>query len=917
MKTTLKSVTVLLLMLSLLSAVNADNYQNIVSGHVYSTPPMLPAFIPLANANVYLIGSGITLHAISDEEGSYEFLDIAPGKYLISAEAEHHVPAYDIDTLVVEEGTQITDLNIYLTPYDDLGVATLSGFIGEKDSDTPVYPAYIALFPATEVLSNVAIPIDYMGISVVNNPDGTYKIENLPAGIYHVMCSARGYVSQYVTNVELHSGEVTLDFYLEPLEPGTTNLLAGTVLNEKNNNPVPNAIVTLTNLDGPEILYRTKTNREGYYQFRHIYPGNYEIQVLARGFQVFSETLQIEEDTWLTDFDIYLKPIINDILVTLYGYVWEDCTDLKPVYPAQIILIGYTGSGESIVYHTENNPDGSYRIDNIIPATYMVICYAPGFQTKIIHDLPLFQPTHRLDFHLSPITYKWGYITGRVYFDKINTPVHGAKIRFISANAVYHHTVSDINGNYIVRLPVGKYYVLCSYHDPDGNYYYQEYYDDVHSIAEATPVPVEPNQITPDIDFGIPHPQYTFSVTISGRVTDNEGNALEKALITVWQINVPSFSSANHRYFTWTDEYGDYKITIDLNLNTWMGPLPMYGFIVSAEKEDFKTVFYNQKPAPYLADVLWAFHETVFTDINFKLDPISAPNSISGTLTSDTGDPLPQAFILGVNAASGEIVFTYSNDMGEYTLKALNPDYYYLLFTAPGYVPEFFNDVYEWEKATSVLAVGSVGGIDADLTPIYWDSYNGIVAGKVYDNSEKPLAGVLVIVKNDQGFVIGYAITDNSGGYEIKGISDGNYQVFATKVNYNTKSSMINFNLTESEMLLLDFTLDQSLTNLPHHGDEHANLPTQIQLLTNYPNPFNPVTHIQFAVPATQHVRLSIYNILGKRIKILVNDVLPAGWHKVQWDASDENGRQISSGIYFYALEVAEQRIVKKLIFNK
>jgi flagellar hook assembly protein FlgD len=87
--------------------------------------------------------------------------------------------------------------------------------------------------------------------------------------------------------------------------------------------------------------------------------------------------------------------------------------------------------------------------------------------------------------------------------------------------------------------------------------------------------------------------------------------------------------------------------------------------------------------------------------------------------------------------------------------------------------------------------------------------------------------------------------------------------------------------------------------------------------MPNYPNPFNPVTNIQFANPSAQEVRLVIYDVLGKKVKELVHDTLPAGWHTFQWNARDEHGRQVSSGVYFYALETGELKIVKKLIFSK
>ena len=118
-------------------------------------------------------------------------------------------------------------------------------------------------------------------------------------------------------------------------------------------------------------------------------------------------------------------------------------------------------------------------------------------------------------------------------------------------------------------------------------------------------------------------------------------------------------------------------------------------------------------------------------------------------------------------------------------------------------------------------------------------------------------------------------------------------------------------------MIVVNFELEQMVTNLPGPGIEEVLIPTKITLMPNYPNPFNPVTRIQFANPSTQKVRLIIYDILGKKVKELVHQVLLSGWYTFIWDATDNMGNQVSSGIYFYALETREEKIVNKLIFNK
>jgi hypothetical protein len=77
------------------------------------------------------------------------------------------------------------------------------------------------------------------------------------------------------------------------------------------------------------------------------------------------------------------------------------------------------------------------------------------------------------------------------------------------------------------------------------------------------------------------------------------------------------------------------------------------------------------------------------------------------------------------------------------------------------------------------------------------------------------------------------------------------------------------------------------------------------ELLPNYPNPFNPATRITYHLPTRSRVEVRIYNILSQEIRILVNDVLEAGDQSVLWDARDNSGNQVASGVYMYQMRAA------------
>ena len=79
-------------------------------------------------------------------------------------------------------------------------------------------------------------------------------------------------------------------------------------------------------------------------------------------------------------------------------------------------------------------------------------------------------------------------------------------------------------------------------------------------------------------------------------------------------------------------------------------------------------------------------------------------------------------------------------------------------------------------------------------------------------------------------------------------------------------------------------------------------LPTDFALGHNYPNPFNPSTIIPYQLPASGHVRLDVFNVLGQRLATLVDAERSAGAHTAQWDGTDAAGRAVGAGVYIYRL---------------
>ncbi len=89
-------------------------------------------------------------------------------------------------------------------------------------------------------------------------------------------------------------------------------------------------------------------------------------------------------------------------------------------------------------------------------------------------------------------------------------------------------------------------------------------------------------------------------------------------------------------------------------------------------------------------------------------------------------------------------------------------------------------------------------------------------------------------------------------------------------------------------------------------------IPTAYMLYQNYPNPFNPTTTIKFDLPEKIHVKLLIFDVLGRKVKTILDEEMSRGKHTVSLDMSD-----FPSGVYFYRLEAGKFRDIRKMLFIK
>ena len=98
---------------------------------------------------------------------------------------------------------------------------------------------------------------------------------------------------------------------------------------------------------------------------------------------------------------------------------------------------------------------------------------------------------------------------------------------------------------------------------------------------------------------------------------------------------------------------------------------------------------------------------------------------------------------------------------------------------------------------------------------------------------------------------------------------------------------------------------------------ELRSMPDRFELSQNYPNPFNPETVIPFSIPESVILRLSIFNVLGQEVAVLVDDQVEAGFHQIAWNGKDQFNQPVASGLYFVRMTSTAFSSVRKMMFLK
>lgn len=221
----------------------------------------------------------------------------------------------------------------------------------------------------------------------------------------------------------------------------------------------------------------------------------------------------------------------------------------------------------------------------------------------------------------------------------------------------------------------------------------------------------------------------------------------------------------------------------------------------------------------------------------------------------------------------------------------------------------------------TILATNNCG--ESDLSESACDSLYQI-KGNVRDTASNPIADFAIYVMTLSGHLSAVindtAYTDSQGNYRFK-LPTGDYKVYRESAQYTIDLPVDSVLDAEGKDFVIyvthgDTTVDTIFTDVKDLSEDR-DLPDHYPLSQNYPNPFNPSTRIEYSVGRPGQVEIRIYNLLGEKVRTLVNEKKQRGSYYVTWDGKNDDGYEVSSGIYFYQICIDEEILAKKMILLK
>ncbi|MCF6237639.1 MAG: carboxypeptidase regulatory-like domain-containing protein [Candidatus Marinimicrobia bacterium] len=814
------------------------------------------ADLPLPGIEVRANTDGPGFSATTDENGFYS-MGVMPGWYQVVVDwwtlPQPYMLPYGEDVEIAE--LEVVDLDLYVITANSMisGSVMLDG----------------AAYPDAFIWGNHP---DFGWTATMCDEDGNYELPVFDDGmtLYDLSAHLPGMpnVLQVSENWDVPAGTTGEMILLETFYGG----LHGYFINGETGEPLMEAweaSMVLRDLN-TEMEYWSGPHPNGYYEM-WVPDGLYEVIVWSTNWYldepdtVFIDGVQVEHDVvlWPVGFDTFVEGQVYDQLGS-------------PIMDAEV-MIGNDDWG-AIEYTDEY---GYYHI-NAPYGYYGMSVYADGFEEEWdqvdLTDGPAFR-----DFYLTPFVVD-GAIAGFAFDVDSGDPISGAEV-FIYTDGVSWFDYTDEDGEFLFDLPNGAYDLVIEHYE------YALFWSEGLVVADDT--------------VYVDAPMVFLNTGLEGYVYSNDDG------MPIWDAEVAILSTTDPTigFLGYSDEDGYYNIPalngeyqvfaaapgfegielglitieddwsyMDIYLETYeFATAPEINFIMDQPNDQGRQVRMQFWPGgtewgPFMGYSIWRLTHTPNGDI------------------FDFVDYLPYHEFNAYNLVAPTLVDSSANNT--------DPQYYTSLFRVDGHY-----DMY-----------GYIEGEPA--------------AGHSVDNIHPGVPGVLALLSSGEaGVELGWeaSMAADFQYFEVQRADNPDFtdavvmmtvdplyideDVTIGQTYYYTVAAVdANGNVGESTNMVTT-----SIVSI----DEAELLPSAFGLSQNYPNPFNPSTSIEFALPEASNVSLEIYNILGQKVRTLVNGYLPAGYINTSWDGLGENGRELSSGTYIYRLKTADMSFSKKMVLMK
>jgi len=228
-----------------------------------------------------------------------------------------------------------------------------------------------------------------------------------------------------------------------------------------------------------------------------------------------------------------------------------------------------------------------------------------------------------------------------------------------------------------------------------------------------------------------------------------------------------------------------------------------------------------------------------------------------------------------------------------------------------------------WNPYTPKTVAGTIDQIAFNVVR---NTENEIVLSVSLDDNFSAYSGQFdVSYPGELTFVNAAASADNSDWRVITKNDNGILSVACAGITPTSKSIVELIFIKEgaspdfSKITIGELMVDESVFSgtIPLKQPSQNLLPTEFSLGNNYPNPFNPVTNISFDLPTPSNIQVTVFNLLGQKVRSLASGYYEAGNHTVTWDATDDTRSVVASGVYFYQLRTDNLTLNKKMVLMK